>query len=98
MRTAQTLLLLLLISTTSSAQPPSGPPTTITGCLMSMNGAFALTTANGDRYILKGAHDRLFSYNGAQVQVTGTPKATKKGAAKHEFQVTDIKKIADVCQ
>jgi hypothetical protein len=45
---------------------------------LSLNGTFSLTTANGIRYILKGDHDALLSYNGKQVQVTGTMKATKK--------------------
>ncbi len=92
------VVLLLLFPTLAIAQQPNAGPTKISGCLMSMNGAFILTTATGDRYTLKGDHDTLFSYNGKQVQVTGTPKPSQKAEAKREFQVAAVKKIADVCQ
>jgi hypothetical protein len=91
--------LLLLISGSLVAQQSNGAPTTLSGCMLSLNGSFSLTTSNGNRYILKGDHDTLLSYNGKQVQVTGTMKATKKTSSKPAtFHVTDIKKIADFCQ
>ena len=64
---------------------------------MGLNGNFTLVTRSGDRYILKGRHNTLFSYNGNQVQVTGKSKSTKE-AARHEFQVSSVKRIAQVCQ
>jgi hypothetical protein len=98
MRAAKLAFLFLVLSATSFAQQSASRPTTITGCLMSLNGAFTLLTPNGEHYILKGDHDTLFSYNGKQVQITGTPKSSKKATANHEFQVSSIKKLADVCQ
>ena len=99
MRSIRMISLLLLISVSAFAQQPSSTPTTLSGCMLSLNGAFSLTTSNGIRYVLKGDHDTLLSYNGKQVQVTGTMKATKKTSSKPAtFQVTDIKKIADFCQ
>jgi hypothetical protein len=101
MRATAIALLFLYISAASFGQQSSGSQTTISGCLMSMNGSFTLLTPKGERFILKGDHDTLFSYNGKQVKVTGTPKSTNKtsGAPKPgEFRVSDVKKIADVCQ
>jgi hypothetical protein len=97
----RTITLLILVAGLSAAtfgqQSPSGP-TTLTGCLISVNGQFTLQTSNGDRYILKGEHDTLLSYNGKQIQVTGKPATSKKAAAQHEFHVSSVKKIADFCQ
>ena len=98
MRAVTLVVLLAGLSAASFGQQPSGGPTTLTGCLMSINGSFTLQTANGERYILKGDHDTLLSYNGKQIQVTGTPATSKKASARHEFQVTSVKKIADFCQ
>ena len=99
MRAIRITLLLLLISISALAQQSSSAPTTLSGCVLSLNATFSLTTSNGNRYVLKGDHDTLLSYNGKQVQVTGTLKATKKTSSKPAtFHVTDIKKIADFCQ
>jgi hypothetical protein len=101
MRAAVIVFLLLCLSGTGLCQQSNGNPTTISGCLMSLNGAFTLLTPKGERFVLKGDHDTLFSYNGKQVKITGTPKSTNKnsGAPKPgEFRVSDVKKIADTCQ
>jgi hypothetical protein len=95
------VVLLLLVSSASLGQQSNGSPTTISGCLMSLNGSFTLLTATGERFILKGDHDTLFTYNGKQVKVIGTPKSNKKNASPpkpSEFQVSSVKKLADVCQ
>ena len=82
-----------------SAQQSASTPTTLSGCMLGLNGVFSLTTANGVRYVLKGYHDALFSYNGKQVEVKRTMKATKKTSSKSAtFQVTEVKKLADFCQ
>jgi hypothetical protein len=56
--------LLLLISLSAVAQQSGKSPTTLSGCVLSLNGSFSLTTSNGIRYVLKGDHDTLLSYNG----------------------------------
>ncbi len=101
MRAVVIALLLLSISAVSFGQQTSGSQTTISGCLMSVNGSFTLLTPRGERFILKGDHDALFRYNGKQVKVTGMPRSTKSGSnapKPGEFRVSDVKKIADVCQ
>jgi len=91
-------MLCLAISVCAFAQQSATTPTTLSGCMLSLNGTFSLTTANGIRYILKGDHDALLSYNGKQVEVTGTMKATKKTSSKPAtFRVTEVKKLADFC-
>ena len=82
-----------------SAQQSASTLTTLSGCMLGLNGVFSLTTANGVRYVLKGDHDTLFSYNGKQVEVKGTMKVTKKTSSKPAtFHVTEVKKLADFCQ
>lgn len=99
MRVAKLVLLCVAVSVALPAQQSIKSPTTLSGCVLSLNGVFSLTTSEGNRYVLKGDHDTLLSYNGKQVQVTGTVKATKKTATKPAtFHVTDIKKVADFCQ
>ena len=99
MRATIIISLLLFVSASAFAQQSSSAPTTLTGCMLSLNGVFSLTTSDGIRYVLKGDHDTLFSYNGKQVRVTGTLKATKKTSSKPAtFHVTEVKKIADFCQ
>jgi len=94
-----TLALLIAVSIPAVAQQSSTSPTILSGCMLSLNGTFSLTTSNGVRYVLKGDHDTLLSYNGKQVEVKGTMKATKKTSSKPPtFRVTDIKKVADFCQ
>jgi len=98
-RVVRIMSLLLHVSVSVLAQQPTTSRTTLSGCVLSLNGVFSLTTANGIRYVLKGDHDTLFSHNGKQVQVTGTMKTTKKTSSKPAtFHVTDIKKRADFCQ
>jgi len=93
------ILLIMFFCLPTRAQQSAPTPTTISGCLMGMNGAFTLTTSDGQRYILKGDHDTMFSYNGKQVQIKGKAKSTKKTPSKPAtFQVSDIKKLADFCQ
>ncbi len=81
----------------------SKQPKAIEGCVTSINGTFVLGTPNGERYILKGDHDTLFSYNGKQVQITGTLKkppdgSTSSQGAPRTLKVSDIKKLYDTCQ
>jgi hypothetical protein len=108
LRLATIALFFIFAALTISAQQtvPSTPtqpssPVTIAGCLMGMNGAFFLTNAQGERFVLKGDHDTLFSYNGMQVQVTGKPKYIKKNSGDPKpgpFTVQNIQKVAQVCQ
>jgi hypothetical protein len=99
MRAVRLMFFCALISFSAYAQQSTTTPTTLSGCVLSLNGVFSLTTSNGIRYVLKGDHDTLLSYNGKQVEVKGTIKATKKTASKPAtFHVTDIKKVADFCQ
>jgi hypothetical protein len=99
MRATRLALLFIVISISSFAQQSASTPTTLSGCMQSLNGSFGLTTSNGIRYVLKGDHDTLLSYNGKQVEVKGTMKATKKTSSKPPtFHVTEVKKIADFCQ
>jgi hypothetical protein len=99
MRAAKVTMLCLAISVCAFAQQSATTRTTLSGCMLSLNGTFSLTTANGIRYILKGDHDALLSYNGKQVQVSGTMKATKKTSSKPAtFRVAEVKKLADFCQ
>jgi hypothetical protein len=94
----------LLLSLTVLVSPSeSKPPQTIEGCVMSINGAFTLATPNGERYILKGDHDTLFSYNGKQVRITGTVKKPSGSSSSSQgeprtLKVSDIKKVYDTCQ
>jgi hypothetical protein len=53
------MLFSALISLSSLAQQSSGAPTTLSGCMLSLNGTFSLTTSNGIRYDLKGAMTRF---------------------------------------
>jgi hypothetical protein len=92
---------LCLLSLTAIASPQDSPqPKTIEGCVISMNGAFRLGTANGETYLLKGHHSTLFSYNGMQVRVTGTVQKSSKESqgAPRTLKVSDIKKVYDTCQ
>lgn len=108
MRAATIALLLISLSAVSPAQQSSDttgtpPPNTatISGCLTGLNGAFILTTSQGERFILKGRQNTLFRYNGKQVQVTGTPKSTIKGSSAPnpgEFQFSSIRTLANVCR
>lgn len=94
----------LLLSLTVLVSPSeSKQPKTIEGCVISINGTFTLGTQNGERYILKGDHDTLFSYNGKQVRITGTLKKSSDGStssqgAPRTLKVSDIKKVYDTCQ
>ena len=74
---------------------------TVSGCMIGINGSFKLSTHEGQRYVLKGDHSPLFSYNGMVVEVTGTVKAAKKPPAQATpvtLHVTKVKKLADSCQ
>jgi len=97
MRAIKLLILLVGLSGVSSGQQSGGVPTTLTGCLISLNGSFTLQTSDGIRYILKGNQNRLLSHNGQLVEITGTPMTSKRAVARNEFQVSSVKKLADVC-
>ena len=94
----------LSLSLTMFAAPSENhQPQTIEGCIVSINGAFTLGTPSGERYILKGDHDTLFSYNGKQVRITGTVKKSTNGSSSSQgeprtLKVSDIKKVYDTCQ
>ena len=93
----------LLLSLTAFGVPQDSyntQPKTIEGCVISINGAFRLNTANGETYLLKGHHSSLFNYNGKQVRITGTVDKPQKGSAgaPRTLHITDIKKVFDSCQ
>ena len=98
------LAILSLCSLCFSQQSNSTPatasaPTKITGCLMNMNGTFFLTTANGERFILRGKHNAMFSHNGQQVEITVKPdRDSASHVSPRTVTVTHIDKIAQVCQ
>jgi hypothetical protein len=92
---------LCLLSLTAITSPQDSPqPKTIEGCVISMNGAFRLNTANGETYLLQGRHGSMFNYNGKQVRITGTVDKPQKGSsgAPRTLHVTDITKVYDTCQ
>jgi len=97
-------ILLLLPSPGFSQQSDNTPakvstPTKLSGCLMNMNGAFYLTTANGERFILNGKHSAMFSHNGQQVEITVKPdKDSPPQASPRKVTVTHVEKVAQVCQ
>ena len=92
----------LLSLTALGAPSPNSQPKTIEGCVISINGAFRLNLPNGQSYILQGDHSNLFSYNGMQVQVTGTVKKPSNSSASsglpQTLKVSGIKKTHDTCQ
>jgi hypothetical protein len=98
MRAIKLLILMIGLSAATFGQQSANGPTTLTGCLISINGSFTLQTSNGVRYILVGDHDKLLSYNGKLIEVTGALGTSKKAVARHEFKVASVTKIADVCQ
>ena len=105
MRGACEILAILLLCSLSFSQESNSPPTTvstpakISGCLMAMNGAFYLTTANGERFILKGKHSAMFSHNGQQVEITvKSDKDLTAQASPKKLTVTHIEMVAQVCQ
>jgi hypothetical protein len=101
MRSLSIPLFLVLFSALCVGQQTGGNPITVSGCLMSINGGFSLSTHNGDRYVLKGDHDTMFGYNGKLVQVTGTVKSPKKSSSAAKpvtLRVTGIKKLAEFCE
>jgi hypothetical protein len=67
------------------------PPQTIEGCIVSLNGAFTLGTPNGERYVLKGDHDTLFSYNGKQVRITVLLKTSSSGSPSSRGGTSTLK-------
>jgi hypothetical protein len=105
MRGAFLILAILLLCSLSFSQQSSSTPATvgtpakISGCLMSMNGAFYLTTANGERFILKGKHNAMFSHNGQQVEISvKSDKDLTPHASPKTLTVTHIEMVAQVCQ
>ena len=105
MRGACLIFASLLLCTFGFSQESNSAPTTvstpakISGCLMAMNGAFYLTTATGERFILKGKHNAMFSHNGQQVEVTlKSGKDLTAQASPKKLTVTHIEMVAQVCQ
>jgi hypothetical protein len=88
-------------STQATVSNPStaSTPATVSGCLMNLNGTFYLTTANGERFILKGKHNAMFNHNGQQVEITVKPeKDSAPPAGPKKLTVTHIEMLAQVCQ
>src|SRR5450755_753233 len=90
------VLCCFLLSLTAFASPPdNSQPKTIEGCVASINGVFMLGTPSGERYILKGDHDTLFSYNGMQVRITGTTKKSSDGGSSQAGEPRKLK-VSDI--
>jgi len=98
MRAIKLLILLVGLSDLSRGQQSGGVPTTLSGCVIGLNGSFTLETSDGIRHILIGSQNELLSHNGQLVVVTGTPGTSQRAVVQHEFQVSSVKKLADVCQ
>lgn len=94
----KTSIVLVLLVSLSVAQQAGSATVKVTGCLISLNGSFQLTTHEGKTYILKGDHDTLLGYGDKLVQVTGTISATDKSGTPTVLHVTEVKKLADFCQ
>lgn len=100
-RCAPIVLLVLSFSVACFGQQAGDSTITVSGCMIGINGSFKLSTHEGERYVLKGDHSTLFSYNGMLVEVTGTMKAAKKSSshvAPATLHVSKVKKLADSCQ
>ncbi|MGA7462144.1 MAG: hypothetical protein WBW69_18075 [Candidatus Korobacteraceae bacterium] len=78
------------------AAQQTGSAVKVTGCVISVNGSFQLTTHEGKTYVLKGDHDTLLGYGNMVVQITGTISAAPQGTPT-VLHVTKIKKLADFC-
>ena len=105
MRAACLILAILLLCSIGFSQQSNATPATVTtpakvtGCLMNMNGTFYLTTANGDRFILNGKHNAMFSHNGQQVEITvKSDKDSAPHSGPKKLTVTHIEMVAQVCQ
>lgn len=101
MRKTSIVLVAVLLVAVCVAQQTGSAAVKVTGCVISVNGAFQLTTHEGKTYILKGDHDTLFGYGNMLVQVTGTISAADKSAPQGTptvLHVTKLKKLADFCQ
>lgn len=103
MRRRVAVCCLVLVSLSAFGMPQDySQPKTIEGCVVGVNGAFRLSTANGETYMLQGDHSTLLSYNGMQVRVTGTvkkpPRGTSTRGAPRTLKVSDIKKVSQTCQ
>jgi hypothetical protein len=97
MRAIKLLILLVGLSGVSNGQQSGGVATTLTGCLIGLNGSVTLQASDGIRYLLKGDQNKLLRHNGQLVEITGTPLTSKRAVARREFQVSSVKKLADVC-
>ena len=73
----------------------NGGKVTVDGCVMSVNGYFALETSSGN-YRLKGDHDSLLGRNGQEVRIKGTITSAGKGGPK-TLTISEMKKLADSC-
>jgi hypothetical protein len=101
MRIASVLIVLVLFSAACFGQEAGDSSTVMSGCLVGLNGSFKLITSDGHRYVLRGSHSTLFSYNGMLVEVTGTVNTGKKPGLPTKpatLHVTKVKKLADTCQ
>jgi hypothetical protein len=95
------ILLAFLASVACVAQQAGDTTITVSGCVVGINGSFKLSTHDGEHYVLKGEHSRLFSYNGMFLEVTGTVRLNSKTSAQarpRTLHVVKLKKLADSCQ
>jgi hypothetical protein len=98
MRKISIPLILFLLLAVCVAQ--SSRTVTVAGCIESVNGEFHLLTSSRT-YILKGHHDKVFGYNGKQVEIVGTIDAGGNSAPQGipvVLHISKIKKVADFCQ
>jgi hypothetical protein len=101
MRKTSIVLVAVLLTAVCVSQQTGSATVKVTGCLISLNGSFQLTTDAGKTYILKGDHDTLLGYGNMLVQVTGKISAADKSApqgAPTVLHVTKIKKLAEFCR
>lgn len=97
MRKPSIVLVAVLLAAVCLAQQTGSATVKVTGCLISLDGSFQLTTHEGKTYVLKGDHDTLLGYGNMLVQVTGTISAAPQGAPT-VLHVTKLKKLADFCR
>ena len=98
MHKARVVLVLVMLVAQCFGQLTGHESVTISGCLTNTNGRFKLLT-QGQRYVLKGHQNELFSYNGMLIEVTGTVEAAKSHSPGMPMilHITSIKKLADTC-
>ena len=104
------LLLGSFLSLMAQQQPAPEPegPTTVVGCVVGLNGGYALNTNAGKTYVLDG--ENLERFSGQQVRILGKVTYSKKPGTNGKAEnmviradqptlvVSKIDKIADTCK